>query len=97
MRYNFAKAAGLIWVPNVIFSRHNIGELVVKPRYSPRVKLFITGLLVVVLLVTGGMIYNHGLSMAGFERLAASRQQQDLKNQIARLETENQSLREALA
>lgn len=81
----------------MFFNRHNTGELVVKPRYSPRSKLFITGLIVVVLLGTGGMIYNHGLSMAGFERLSASRLQQDLQNEIARLEKENQSLREALA
>ncbi len=78
-------------------NRRTTGELIVRPRYSPRVKLFITGLLVVVSLVTGGMIYNHGLSMAGFERLSASRRQQDLQNQVARLETENQQLRDALA
>lgn len=77
--------------------RRTTGELIVRPRYSPRVKLFITGLIVVVLLVTGGMIYNHGLSMAGFERLSASRARQDLQNQIARLQAENQQLREALA
>ncbi|NIO41968.1 MAG: hypothetical protein GTO41_18460, partial [Burkholderiales bacterium] len=35
--------------------------------------------------------------MAGFERLSASRQQQDLENQVARLKAENQSLQEALA
>jgi hypothetical protein len=78
-------------------SRHSLGELVVKPRYSPRVKLFITGLIVIVVLVTGGMIYNHGLSMAGFERLSAAKRQQHLQNQVTRLEADNQSLREALA
>ncbi len=81
----------------MLLKRQKTGELIVKPRYSPRVKLFITGLIVVVLLVSGGMIYNHGLSMAGFERLSASRQQQDLENQVARLKAENQSLQEALA
>jgi hypothetical protein len=94
---NFAKVVRIVWLPNLIFSRRNTGELVVKPRYSPRVKLLITGVAVVILLVTIGIVYNHGLSMAGFERLAASRRQQDLQNQILQLETENQSLREALA
>lgn len=88
---------GIVWLPNLIFSRRNTGELVVKPRYSPRVKLLIAGVAVIILLVTVGIVYNHGLSMAGFERLAASRRQQDLQNQILQLETENQSLREALA
>jgi outer membrane murein-binding lipoprotein Lpp len=81
----------------LLFQHQKTGELVVKPRYSPRVKLFIAGVIVVVLLVTGGVIYNHGLSMAGYQRLSASRQQQDLQNQVARLQAENQSLREALA
>lgn len=94
---NFTRVVGIVWLPNLIFSRRNTGELVVKPRYSPRVKLLIAGVAVVILLVTVGIVYNHGLSMAGFERLAASRRQQDLQNQILQLETENQSLREALA
>lgn len=81
----------------MLFQHQKTGELIVKPRYSPRVKLFIVGVIVVVLLVTGGVIYNHGLSMAGYERLSASRQQQDLQNQVARLQAESQSLREALA
>lgn len=81
----------------MLLKRQKTGELVVKPRYSPRVKLFIAGFVVVVLLVSGGMIYNHGLSMAGFERLSASRRQQDLQNQVAKLKAENHSLQEALA
>ena len=97
MGQNLAKVAGIVWLPSLMFNRRNIGELVVKPRYSPRVKLLIIGVAVVILLVTVGIVYNHGLSMAGFERLAASRRQQDLQNRILQLETENQSLREALA
>ncbi len=81
----------------MLFKHQKTGELVVKPRYSPRVKLFITGLIVVVLLVTGAVIYNRGLSMAGFERVTASRRQQDLENRMARVEADNQVLREALA
>lgn len=81
----------------MILKRQKTGELVVKPRYSPRVKLFITGLIVVVLLVTAGMIYNHGLSMAGFERVSATRHAEALRNRIVQLEGDNKSLREALA
>ncbi|MFQ6024296.1 MAG: DUF6776 family protein [Acidiferrobacterales bacterium] len=81
----------------MLFKQKKTGELVVKPRYSPRVKLFIIGLVVIILLVTGGVIYNHGLSMAGFERVSATQRQQDLRNQIATLKGNNRSLREALA
>ncbi len=97
VRYNLRKMTSTIWSPSLIFSRRSTGDLVVKPRYAPHVKLFITGVIVIVALVSGGAIYNHGLSTAGFERLAASQQQQGLQNQIARLEADNQSLREALA
>jgi hypothetical protein len=80
-----------------VFKQKKTGELIVKPRYSPRVKLFIAGLIVVVLLVTGGVIYNHGLSMAGFESLTALRRQQDLQEVTAQLEQDNQALRDSLA
>lgn len=79
------------------FKSQKTGELIVKPRYSPRVKLFIAGLIVVVLLVTGGVIYNHGLTMAGFESLTALRRQQDLQGHVVQLKEENKTLREALA
>jgi hypothetical protein len=80
-----------------MFSRKKIGALVIKPKYSQRTKLLIavgaaTGL---VLLIT--FIYNYGVSMAGFERWAATRAQEGMQEQIRRLEAENQELREALA
>ncbi|MCH6583527.1 MAG: hypothetical protein IH808_11030 [Proteobacteria bacterium] len=81
----------------MLFKQKKTGELIVKPRYSPRVKLFIAGLIVVVLLVTSGVIYNHGLSMAGFESLTALRQQQGLQEVVAQLKQDNQALRDSLA
>ena len=80
-----------------MFKQKKTGELIVKPRYSPRVKLFIAGLIVVVLLVTSGVIYNHGLSMAGFESLTALRRQQDMQEVVAQLKQDNQVLRDSLA
>ena len=74
-----------------------IGELVVKPRQSPKLKLFVAAVLVLVIIGTGGAIYNHGLSTAGFDRLAVSRHQQDLLDQIHKLKAENQDLRDSLA
>ena len=81
----------------MLFKQKKTGELIVTPRYSPRVKLFIAGLIVVVLLVTSGVIYNHGLSMAGFESLTALRQQQGLQEVVAQLKQENHALRDSLA
>lgn len=81
----------------MVFKQKKTGELIVKPRYSSRVKLFIAGLIVVVLLVTGGVIYNHGLSMAGFESLTALRRQQNLQQVVDQLEKDNRTLRESLA
>jgi exonuclease VII small subunit len=80
-----------------VFKQKKTGELIVKPRYSSRVKLFIAGLVVVVLLVTGGVIYNHGLSMAGFESLTALRRQQNLQQVVDQLEQDNLTLRDSLA
>ncbi len=77
--------------------RNRTGELVVKPRYSPRVKLFVAGLAAVLLIVTGGAIYNHGMNMAGFDRLSAYQHQQVLRSDVDRLRQENQGLREGLA
>ena len=43
------------------------------------------------------LIYNYGLSMAGFERYSASRAQDSLATEMKRLESENRELRESLA
>jgi hypothetical protein len=79
------------------FNRNKTGELIIKPRYSPRVKLFIAGGAVAAVLATVLFIYNHGLSMAGFERQSAVRMQQQLQDETKRQGQENQELREALA
>jgi hypothetical protein len=77
--------------------RNRTGELVVKPRYSSGVKLFIAALVVIALIGTGGYMYNHGLQMAGFDRLSVSERQQGLKQEIRKLKDENLELRESLA
>ena len=77
--------------------RNRTAELVVKRRYSSRVKLFIAGFIAVVLIVGSGAIYNHGLSMAGFDKMSAYERQVGLKGELNRLKDENQELRESLA
>ena len=77
--------------------RNRTAELVIKRRYSPRVKLFIAGLVAILLIVTGGAIYNHGLNMAGFDKVSTFQRQQGLRDEMNRLKDDNQSLRESLA
>ncbi|MHB8744826.1 MAG: hypothetical protein ACYC9L_17180, partial [Sulfuricaulis sp.] len=57
------------------------GDLVIKPRYSPRTKLLIAVIIVVLLLTAAGLIYNYGLNRAGFERQSAVDTQQTLRDQ----------------
>jgi len=73
------------------------GAVVVKRQLSPRAKLLVAG--GVGLAVVGAVIfiYEHGLSMAGFERTLAVRQQSRLEEDNGLLKDENQQLREALA
>jgi hypothetical protein len=61
------------------------------------VKLFVAGLLAVVAIATGGALYNHGLNMAGFDKMSAYERQQGLKDEMGRLKDENLELRESLA
>lgn len=77
--------------------KNKLGDLVVKRRRSPGAKLVIAGVSVLVLLVAGGLLYTHGLSSAGFDRLSVARQQQELQEQIRGLKAENQELRDGLA
>jgi len=77
--------------------RNRTGELVVKPRYSSGVKLFIVAIVVIALIGVGGYMYNHGLQMAGFDRLSVSERQQGLKQEIKKLKDDNLELRESLA
>jgi hypothetical protein len=79
------------------FKRNKTAELIIKPRYSSRTKVLIAGVLATAALALVAFVYNYGLSMAGFERWAATRAQESLTQDIKRLETENQELREALA
>lgn len=80
-----------------MFNRNKTGELIIKPRYSPRTKLLVVIGGVVVLTAAVTLIYNYGLSMAGFERYSATRAQDSLATETRRLEGENRELRESLA
>src|SRR3990170_2027595 len=73
------------------------GELVIKPRYSPRIKLLLAVIAAVVLLVSAGLIYNYGLNRAGFERQSADQTQQTLQDEMRKLRNENHELQESLA
>ncbi len=57
------------------------GDLIIKPRYSPRIKLLLAGIAAIVLLVSAGLIYNYGLNRAGFERQSAVQTQQTLQDE----------------
>lgn len=73
------------------------GELVIKQRYSPRIKLLLAVVLVLTLLGSAGFIYNYGLNRAGFERQSAEQTQQTLQDEMRKLHDENQGLQESLA
>jgi len=80
-----------------IFSKHRTSELVIKRRYSSRVKLFIAGVAVVLLIVASGAIYNYGLTAAGVDMFSTFRTQSTLREEIKRLKDESLDLRETLA
>jgi hypothetical protein len=80
-----------------IFRKHRTSELVIKRRYPPRVKLFIAGIVVMLLIVASGALYNYGLTTAGVEKFSAFRQQSTLREEIKHLKDENLDLRETLA
>lgn len=73
------------------------GDLVIKQRYSPRIKLLIAVIVAVVLLISAGLIYNYGLDRAGFERQNAEQTQQTLQDEMRRLQDQNKDLQESLA
>jgi hypothetical protein len=79
------------------FSKHKTGELVIKRRTSPRVKLFIAGFVVLLLMVAGGALYTYGLTAAGVDRFSIFRQQSALREEIKHLKDDNLELRETLA
>ena len=80
-----------------IFHKHRTGELVIKRRLSPRLKLFLAGLTVVLFIAAAGAIYNYGLTAAGVEKFSFFRQQSALRDEIKRTRDENLELRETLA
>src|SRR3989338_6052191 len=73
------------------------GELVIKQRYSPRIKLLLAVILTLALLASAGLIYNYGLNRAGFERQSAEQTQQTLQDEMRKLREEGRELQEALA
>jgi hypothetical protein len=73
------------------------GAVVIKRQLSPKAKLLIAGGVGAALIGAVVFIYEHGLSMAGFERSLATRSQSRLEQDNSRLRDENQQLREALA
>lgn len=80
-----------------IFDRNKTGEMIVKRRYSSRIKIVVAGIVALLAVGSVAFVYNYGLSMAGFERASAVRMQQSLQTEKQRLQTENQELREGLA
>jgi len=80
-----------------MFNRNKTGELVVKVRVSPRIKILIAAMAGTILIFTAGWIYNYGLNMAGFASSSAARQQEQLQNELTKFKADNQELREALA
>ncbi len=79
------------------FKRRTTGQLIVRPRLSPRTKLLLAGGTLTAVMLAAGWIYNYGLSTAGFERSSAAQEQERLQAEIRRRTAENQELREALA
>jgi len=80
-----------------IFSRHKTGELVIKRRISPRLKLLMISVGVVLLMIAGGALYNYGLSTAGVDSFAFFQRQSAMRDEARRLTDENRELRETLA
>jgi ATPase subunit of ABC transporter with duplicated ATPase domains len=73
------------------------GELIIKQRYSPRMKLLLAVMAAVTLLGSAGFIYNYGLNRAGFESQSAQETQQTLQDETRKLQDENRELQESLA
>lgn len=81
-----------------LFRRHKTtGAVVVRRQLSPRTKLLIAGGVGLAVIGAAVFVYDHGLSMAGFERALAVRLQERLEEENGSLKDENQQLREALA
>lgn len=72
-------------------------ELVVRPKRSPRRRLFVLAASVLSLLLVGGFIFRYGLNSAGFNQVAFARAQESMQADMRRVQEENKSLRDALA
>lgn len=80
-----------------MLKRNRTSELVVKHRVSSRTKVLTWAILMLIVLVAGGAIYQQGLSQGGFEFSLASLQQSQLRGTVKQLRSDNQELRETLA
>ncbi|MHB1587931.1 MAG: DUF6776 family protein [Acidiferrobacteraceae bacterium] len=72
------------------------GDVVVRPRSSMGLRMFMRGVFLLLLVLGGTALYRHGLAMAGFDRAAAVARQHRLEAKVARLSTENHTLRQGL-
>ena len=67
------------------------GDLVIKQRYSPRIKLLIAVIVAAVLIAAAGLIYNYGLTRAGFERESAVQTQHSMQEETRKLRDDTTS------
>lgn len=74
-----------------------LDEVVVRPKHSPRRRLFVAAAAVLTLLLIGGVIFRYGLNSAGFNQSAFARAQESLQADMRKVQEENKSLRDALA
>lgn len=81
-----------------IFRQHKTtGAVVVRRQLSSRTKLLVFGGVATAIVVASILLYEQGLSMAGFERGVATQTQQRLQDQNKQVEDDNRQLRESLA
>jgi hypothetical protein len=81
----------------MFFKRRQTGALVVKRRLSPRAKIIVASVAAIAVVGAAGLIYNYGLSMAGFEHYTASRLSDSLRDENGKLKDEIKDLRDSLA
>lgn len=72
-------------------------EVVVRPKHSPRQRLFVAAAAVLALLLIAGLIFRYGLRSAGFNQSAFAHAQEALRADLRRVQDENKTLRDALA
>ena len=77
--------------------RKKTGVLIVTTRFPSWLKLLVIALAVLALIVGGGMIYDYGLNMAGFESTTALQRRKELQDELRRLQNESAEMRDSLA